>query len=67
MRHSHSDLGGRTVQKYTCVIASWDPKCQASSEWMKRLAAHSLGRGADQPFYQILIDGGSSHYVAEGN
>ena len=51
---------------YTCVIVSWDAKCQASDEWISRMT-RNLTRGRDQPFYNILTDDGNAGYVAEGN
>lgn len=51
---------------YTCVIVSWDAKCQASDEWISRMT-RNLTRGRDQPFYNILTDDGNAAYVAEGN
>lgn len=50
---------------YTCVIVSWDAKCQASDEWISRMT-RNLIRGRDQPFYYVLTEDGNAGYVAEG-
>ena len=63
MLHSFFSCGGI---KCTCVIISWDAKCQASEEWINRMNIQYWPRGTDQPFYHVLTDNGSS-YVAEGN
>lgn len=49
---------------YTCVIVSWDAKCQASDEWISRMT-RNLIRGRDQPFYYVLTEDGNAGYVAE--
>ena len=67
MLHCFFSLGGTMRSTYTCVIISWDVKCQASEEWINRMGIHSLARGTNQPFYHILTEDGSSRYVAEGN
>jgi hemimethylated DNA binding protein len=50
---------------YTCVIVSWDAKCQATDEWVSRMT-RNLIRGRDQPFYYVLTEDGNAGYVAEG-
>lgn len=67
MKHSYNDIGGLVRPMYKCVIASWDPRCLASDEWVNRMEIHNLARGTDQPFYHVLTEDGSSRYVAEGN
>lgn len=67
MKHTYSDMGGLMRHMYKCVVASWDPKCLASDEWMNRMEIHKLARGREQPFYHVLTEDGSSRYVAEGN
>ncbi|XP_046635009.1 F-box only protein 21-like [Daphnia pulicaria] len=49
---------------YTCVIVSWDAKCQATDEWVSRMT-RNLIRGRDQPFYYVLTEDGNAGYVAE--
>lgn len=51
---------------YSCVIVFWDPTCQATDEWVERMGVRNLERGADQPFYHVLVDDGSYRYAAEG-
>ena len=51
---------------YSCVIAFWDPRCQASDEWMERMGIRDLSRGVDQAFYHVLVNDGSTRYAAEG-
>lgn len=56
------------LHKYNCIIRGWDPYCKMSPEWIKRMNVPSLSRGANQPFYQVLVDGdGSERYAAEEN
>ena len=67
MLHSFSRFGGIMRSTYTCVIISWDAKCQASEEMICDMDIRSLSRGTDQPFYHILTDDGKTLYAAEGN
>lgn len=49
---------------YRGVIAAWDPCCRASEEWH---AKNMTQPNKEQPWYHILVDGGSTTYVAEEN
>ena len=51
---------------YYCVIFGWDPTCSASEEWMLQMGIHTLSRARTQPFYNVLVNDGSSRYAAEG-
>ncbi|KAF8216042.1 hypothetical protein K438DRAFT_1799973 [Mycena galopus ATCC 62051] len=52
---------------YIGCITGWDQSCSASKEWQINMDVHSLARGADQPFYNVLSLDGSQRYVAEDN
>lgn len=52
---------------YYCVIFGWDPTCSASEEWMLQMGIHSLTRAHAQPFYNVLVNDGSTRYAAEEN
>lgn len=54
------------IHGYFCVITGWDPRCMASTEWMNEMNVDELDQGANQPFYNIFVDDGSCHYVAQG-
>lgn len=54
------------IYDYNCVIVDWDAKCLASDEWIGRMRVHELPRGANQPFYHVLVDDGTHRYAAEG-
>lgn len=66
MLHTFTDLGGLMIRRCKCVIVSWDPDCQASTEWVTRSGVLNLTRGVNQPFYHVLTNDGSFRYVAEG-
>lgn len=52
---------------YLCVITGWDFQCEASSEWLvEMVGAEELEGGANQPFYNVFADDGSSRYAAQG-
>ena len=51
---------------YKCVIAGWDEKCEASDEWVLQMGVHLLEKKDDQPFYNVLVDDGSTRYAAQG-
>lgn len=51
---------------YTCVITGWDMKCEASPEWMLEMGVDELRSGANQPFYNVFVEDGSSRYAAQG-
>ncbi|KAK1133940.1 hypothetical protein K0M31_011727 [Melipona bicolor] len=55
------------IHGYFCVITGWDTRCMASTEWMNEMNVDELDQGASQPFYNILLDDGSYHYVAQEN
>ncbi|XP_043512452.1 F-box only protein 21-like [Frieseomelitta varia] len=55
------------IHGYFCVITGWDPRCMASTEWMNEMNVDELDQGANQPFYNIFVDDGSCHYVAQEN
>ncbi|KAF8632957.1 hypothetical protein AX15_001559 [Amanita polypyramis BW_CC] len=49
-----------------CIIG-WDFTCRAPEEWIKRMNVDQLKKGRKQPFYRIIVDDGTSRYVAEEN
>uniref|UniRef100_A0A673H917 F-box only protein 21-like n=1 Tax=Sinocyclocheilus rhinocerous TaxID=307959 RepID=A0A673H917_9TELE len=52
---------------YNCVIYGWDPKCTMSQEWINTMRVHQLSKGADQPFYNVLVQDGTCRYAAQEN
>ena len=53
--------------EYACVIYGWDPKCTASKDWIYQMRVHNLRFKEEQPFYNVLVEDGSSRYAAQGN
>ena len=51
---------------YLCVITGWDLRCKASPQWMLGMGVQALDGGANQPFYNVFADDGSSRYAAQG-
>uniref|UniRef100_A0A8C9T3V1 F-box protein 21 n=1 Tax=Scleropages formosus TaxID=113540 RepID=A0A8C9T3V1_SCLFO len=51
---------------YNCVIYGWDPKCTMSLEWITTMRVHQLSNGANQPFYNVLVQDGTCRYAAQG-
>lgn len=51
---------------YNCVIYGWDPKCTMSQEWITTMRVHQLPNGANQPFYNVLVQDGTCRYAAQG-
>ncbi|TRY87506.1 hypothetical protein DNTS_035324 [Danionella cerebrum] len=51
---------------YNCVIYGWDPKCSMSQEWIDTMRVLQLSKGADQPFYNVLVEDGTCRYAAQG-
>jgi F-box protein 21 len=52
---------------YLGVINGHDPVCTASMEWQRAMRLEELPHGAEQPFYNVMVDDGSTRYVAEEN
>uniref|UniRef100_A0AAY4BQC8 Hemimethylated DNA-binding domain-containing protein n=1 Tax=Denticeps clupeoides TaxID=299321 RepID=A0AAY4BQC8_9TELE len=52
---------------YNCVIYGWDPKCTMSQEWITTMRVHQLTNGANQPFYNVLVQDGTCRYAAQEN
>lgn len=50
---------------YMCVVTGWDRKCMASLEWIQRMGVDRLERKDHQPFYNVLVNDGSSRYAAQ--
>lgn len=59
MRHLRYD--------YTCVVYGWDPLCNASQEWIYQMGVDNLHAKDRQPFYNVLVEDGSTRYVAQEN
>lgn len=55
------------IHGYMCVITGWDTCCRTPSQWMNQMNIDELEDGPGQPFYDVLVDDGSSHYVAQEN
>lgn len=51
---------------YNCVIYGWDPKCTMSQEWITTMRVQQLSKGANQPFYNVLVQDGTCRYAAQG-
>jgi len=49
---------------YRGVVLAADPECRAPDEWYQR---NQTQPDRDQPWYQVLVDGGNETYVAEEN
>ncbi|CAN6470150.1 unnamed protein product [Victoria cruziana] len=68
-------LGQKVQHKvfgYRAVICGMDPLCCESKSWMENAQVAKLARGANQPFYQVLVDVHADPnllvaYVAEEN
>ncbi|KAG7318183.1 hypothetical protein KOW79_017938 [Hemibagrus wyckioides] len=52
---------------YNCVVYGWDPKCSMSPEWIATMRVHQLTHGANQPFYNVLVQDGTCRYAAQEN
>ncbi|XP_024909181.1 F-box only protein 21 [Cynoglossus semilaevis] len=52
---------------YNCVIYGWDSKCSMSQEWITTMRVRQLPRGAQQPFYNVLVQDGTCRYAAQEN
>uniref|UniRef100_A0A8C5N6K3 Hemimethylated DNA-binding domain-containing protein n=1 Tax=Gouania willdenowi TaxID=441366 RepID=A0A8C5N6K3_GOUWI len=52
---------------YNCVIYGWDPKCTMSQEWITTMRVHQLPNGANQPFYNVLVQDKTCRYAAQEN
>ncbi|KAM4615728.1 F-box only protein 21 isoform 2-T2 [Polymixia lowei] len=52
---------------YNCVIYGWDPKCTMSQEWITTMRVNQLSSGANQPFYNVLVQDGTCRYAAQEN
>ncbi|KAI0006836.1 Hemimethylated DNA-binding protein YccV like-domain-containing protein [Xylariaceae sp. FL0662B] len=51
--------------EYTGFIIGWDNRCLAPQVWIDRMQVNYLPRGTNQPFYRVIYDGRSTHYLAE--
>ncbi|XP_031490292.1 clp protease adapter protein ClpF, chloroplastic isoform X2 [Nymphaea colorata] len=68
-------LGQKVQHKmfgYRAVICGMDPVCRESRAWMENAHVAKLAKGANQPFYQVLVDVHADPnllvaYVAEEN
>lgn len=49
---------------YRGVIVDMDPECRAPDEWYEK---NQTQPPRDEPWYQVLVDGGKETYVAERN
>jgi F-box protein 21 len=52
---------------YKCVIYGWDSKCAASKDWIYQMGVHKLPNKEKQPFYNVLVEDGSTRYAAQEN
>ena len=51
---------------YRCVIHGWDEQCEMSDAWKQQMGVYNLRLGAEQPFYNVLVDDGSNRYASQG-
>lgn len=51
---------------YICVIYGWDPTCAASADWIRQMGVENLPLKSQQPFYNVLVEDGSTRYAAQG-
>lgn len=49
------------------MICSWDPICAASKDWATQMRVNSLRLKGNQPFYNVLVEDGSTRYAAQEN
>ena len=52
---------------YRCVIYWWDSKCAASRDWIYQMGVYNLPNKDKQPFYNVLVEDGSTRYAAQEN
>ncbi|XP_061750232.1 F-box only protein 21 [Nerophis ophidion] len=52
---------------YNCVVYGWDPRCTMSQEWITTMRVQQLTHGAQQPFYNVLVQDGTCRYAAQEN
>jgi len=52
---------------YKCVVYGWDTQCTASRSWIHQMGVDRLSRKDKQPFYNVLVEDGSSRYAADEN
>ncbi|KAK2461552.1 hypothetical protein APHAL10511_006015 [Amanita phalloides] len=55
------------LYNYIGCIIGWDFTCKTSEGWIRRMQVDELTRGRNQPFYRVIVDDGTSRYVAEEN
>ena len=48
-----------------CVIYDWDSMCVESEETLEIMGEKNASLVRDQPFYRVLLHGGSSSYLAQ--
>jgi len=53
--------------RYLAAITGWDPKCKASDQWMRQMNVDALEGGRTQCFYHVVVEDGSTRYVADEN
>ncbi|XP_014666310.1 PREDICTED: F-box only protein 21-like [Priapulus caudatus] len=53
--------------EYKCVIYGWDSTCKAGEQWIYQMSVHLLKDKDRQPFYNVLVEDGSSRYAAQEN
>ena len=46
---------------YRGVIYSWDSTCKSDPQWISQMGVNTLPRGANQPFYNVLVDKRDRH------
>jgi F-box protein 21 len=52
---------------YHAIITGWDTQCEAGENWERQMRVNRLPGGSKQAFYHVLVEDGSSRYVAEEN
>lgn len=48
------------------MISGWDPVCAASRDWIYQMGVHNLSNKEKQPFFNVLVEDGSTRYAAQG-
>lgn len=56
------------LYRYRAVLVKWDGECSATEGWIVNMGVDTLPNGGrNQPFYQSLVEDGSTRYVAHCN
>ncbi|KAH7927275.1 YccV-like-domain-containing protein [Leucogyrophana mollusca] len=67
IKHFVGQVFQHKMYGYIGFIYGWEPTCMATERWIAQMDVDSLSRGRHQPFYHVIAQSGSQHYVAEEN